>query len=334
MTKIAVIGVMENTGREILNFLAEDGRKPGDIFALEPKSPLGNMVSYGEDDELDVYNLDDFDFSKADIAIFALSEEITRRYLPKAAAKNLKIIDCSGATAADTEVPMVIAGINDEAVKDAVKNIVSVPSALTTQMLLPLAAVNRECCLVRLVASAYVSTSAGGKEAMDELFNQTRKIYMNSSLADDEKFFKKQIAFNVLPQVGEFIGEETKYEWAVNAESKKVLNGKMKVHANCAFVPAFIGAAMFVNAECALETDVSDVRRMMQNTPGVIVFDKQVDGGYVSLADVQGESDIYVSRLRQDISTENGFSFWCVADNLRAAAAGNAFRVMKLMLGR
>lgn len=332
MSKIAVVGVTENIGREILTFLYEDGISAEDIIALEPKSPLGNMVSSGEDDELDVYNLDDFDFAKADIAIFATTEEIGKRYLPKAAAKGIKIIDCSGATFTDTDVPMIIAGINDAAVHEAKKRIVSVPSALTTQMLLPLGKVNEKFSVKRLIASAYISTSVYGKEAMDELFNQTRKIYMNTTLADDEQVFKKQIAFNVLPQVGEFIGEETKFEWAVNAETKKVLGGNMKVHANCAFVPAFIGAALYVNAECALEVDVDDVRKLMKETKGVVVFDKQLDGGYVSLNDVQGEDDIYISRLRQDLSVENGFSFWCVADNLRASVAKNAFEVMKHML--
>ncbi len=332
MSKIAVIGVTENVGREILTFLEADGVPADNVIALEPKSPLGNLVSYGEDDELDVFNLDNFDFSQADIAIFATTEEIAKRYLPKAKAKNIKIIDCSGATFADTDVPMIVAGLNDEHIKNAKHNIVSIPSALTTQMLLPLAKVNETFGLKRLIASAYISTSVYGKDAMDELFNQTRKIYMNTTLVDDEQVFKKQIAFNVLPQVGEFIGEETKFEWMVNAETKKVLNGNMKVHANCAFVPVFIGAALYVNAECVNEVDVDKIRNEMKKTKGVVVFDKQVDGGYVSLNDVQGEDDIYVSRLRQDLSVENGFSFWCVADNLRASVAKNAFNVMKLLL--
>lgn len=332
MTKIAVVGVNENIGREILTFLCEDGIAADDIIALEPKSPLGNLVSYGEDDELDVYNLDEFDFSKADVVLFATSEEIGKRYLPKAVAKGIKIIDCSGTTFADTDVPMVIAGINDTAVHNAKKQIVSVPSALTTQMLLPLGMVNEKLRIKRLIASAYISTSVYGKEAMDELFNQTRKIYMNTTLVNDEQVFKKQIAFNVLPQVGEFIGEETKFEWAVNAETKKVLGGDMRVHANCAFVPAFIGAALYVNVECAADVDVDEVRKLMKQTKGVTVFDKQLDGGYVSLNDVQGEDDIYISRLRQDLSVANGFSFWCVADNLRASVAKNAFNVMKRLL--
>lgn len=334
MQKIAVVGVMENVGREILTFLEEDGYTAEQVIALEAQSPLGTLVSYGEDDELDVYSLENFDFNKADLVIFASTEEIAKRYIPKAAAKNIKIIDCTGATLADPDVPMIVAGVNDHALTDAKKGIVAIPSALVTQMLLPLAKTNLESTVTHLTVSAYISTSFYGKPAMDELFNQTRRIFMNASLADNEKVFNKQIAFNVIPQVGEFIGEETKYEWSLNAETKKVLGGNMKIHANCAFVPAFIGSAMFINAECAAEVDIDKIRKQMRDTKGVIVFDKQVDGGYVTLTDIQGENDIYVSRLRQDTSVTNGFSFWCVADNLRAGTAQNAFNVLKLMLNK
>ena len=331
MTKIAVVGAMDQIGREILSFLNEGGYQASDVFALEPHSPLGNMVSYGEDDELDVYNPDEFDFSKADYVIFATDKQTAKHYLAKACA-HAKVIDCSSVTFEDTNVPMLIAGLNDHALGDKSVRVVSVPSALTTQILLPLTKVNEEFPIARLVTSAYVSTSVYGKAAMDELFNQTRKIFMNATLADDEQVFQKQIAFNVLPQVGSFIGDETQFEWAVNAEIKKVLGGKIKVHANAAFVPAFIGAGAFVNVECAVDVDAESVRKLMQSTENVVVFDKQLDGGYVSLNDVQGEDMIYVSRIRQDVSVTNGFSFWCVADNLRASTAQNAFQVLKLWL--
>jgi len=332
MAKIAIVGATESLGREILNLLSEKDVQVSDILALEPKSPLGTMVSYGEDDDLDVLNLDDFDFSKADVAVFACPAEMAKRYLPKAAAKGIKIVDCSGATSSDVDVPMIIAGLNNDDLKKASKNIVSVPSAVVTQILKPLSKVNEKYGVKRIVASAYLSTSFHSRQAMDELFSQTRKIYMNAPLVDDEEIFKKQIAFNVLPQVGDFIGEDTYAEWAVNAEIKKVLGGNMKAHANLAYVPAFIGAGIFVNIETAEEFDLDDVRALMEKTAGVTLFDKQVDGGYVSLNDVQGENDIYVSRLRQDLSAQNALSFWCVADNLKADCAKNACDVMELML--
>lgn len=332
MTKIAIVGATENLGREILNFLSENDVGLSDVIALETKTPMGTQVSYGMEDDIDVLNLDDFDFSKADVAIFATTAEIAKRFVPKALLKNIKVIDCSDAFAADADVPMIVAGLNNEAVKEAKKGMVCVPSALATQMLKPLIKVNEKYGLKRMVASAYLSTSIHGKEAMDELFAQTRKIYMNASLVDDEDVFKKQIAFNVLPQVGEFIGEETDAEWRVDAEIKKVLGSDVKVHANLAYIPAFIGAGLFVNAETLKDFDLDDVRAMMEQTDGVSVFDKQVEGGYVSLNDVQGENDVYVSRLRQDLSVQNGFSFWTVADNLKADVARNAFEVMNLMV--
>jgi len=332
MVKIAVVGAKENLGREILGILSENDVNAQDVIALESKSPLGTLVSYNDDEDLDVLNLDDFDFSKADIVLFACNQEIAKRFLPKAASKGVQILDCSGAAATDADVPMVVAGLNDEEVKNAKKNIVSVPMAVVTQILKPLIKVNEKYGLIRLVLSAYVSTSFHSREAMDELFAQTRKVYMNEPLVDDEEIFKKQIAFNVLPQVGDFIGEETEVEWAINAQVKKVLGGNMKVHANLAYVPTFIGAGIFTNVETLKDVDVTDVQKLMKETDGVVVFDKQTEGGYVSVSDVQGENDIYVSRLRQDVSAEKGFSFWSVADNLRADCARNAFDVMKLML--
>lgn len=332
MNKIAVVGVQESIGREILSFLEEDGIKAKDVVALDHKSVLGNQVSYGEDDELDVLNLDDFDFAGIDVAIFAITAELAKRYVPKALAKGVKVIDTSTAFFAEADVPMIVAGVNNDKMQEAKRGLVSIPSAPVTQMLLPLSAVNDKYLIKRIVVSTYMSTSIYGKEAMDELFDQIRKIYMNDTLADNQKVFNKQIAFNVIPQVGEFLGDETDCEWALNAETKKVLNRDIKVHANCSVIPAFIGCGEYINVECEDEVDVEDVRQLMTKTPGVVVFDKHVNGGYVTMTDVQGENDIYVSRLRQDVSVENGISFWCVADNLRVGVAKNAFAVMKLFL--
>ncbi len=332
MNKIAVIGVQESIGREILSFLEEDGIKAKDVVALDHKSVMGNQVSYGEDDELDVLNLDDYDFAGVDVAIFATTAELAKRYVPKALAKNVKVIDTSTAFFAESDVPMIVAGVNNDKISEAKRGLVSIPSAPVTQMLLPLSAVNDKYLIKRIVVSTYMSTSIYGKEAMDELFDQIRKIYMNDTLADNQKIFNKQIAFNVIPQVGEFLGDETDCEWALNAETKKVLNRDIKVHANCAVIPAFIGCGEYINVECEDEVDVDDVRQLMAKTEGVVVFDKHVNGGYVTMTDVQGENDIYVSRLRQDVSVENGISFWCVADNLRVGVAKNAFAVMKLFL--
>lgn len=334
MTKIAVIGVQDIYGREILNLLSEDGHSADNIFAIEPKAPLGTQVSYGEDDSLDVHNIEDFDFSQVSAAIFASSLDISKKYINKALAKKVKVVDCTTAFFAESSVPMIVSGVNNDAIASASQGLVAVPSPFVTQMLLPLAEIHRQYQLKRLVVSTYTSVSIYGKAAMDELFNQVRRIYMNNTLADEQKIFHKQIAFNVIPQVDEFIGEETACEWTINAETKKVLGGNLKIHANCAIVPAFIGCGEFVNVECEQEVDVDEVRKLMKTTKNVVVFDKNTDGGYVTLTDVQGESDIYISRLRQDASTENGFSFWCVADNLRAGIAQNAVQVLKLLIAQ
>ncbi len=332
MKKIAVVGVNNNQGRELLTTLEENGFAADEVMAVDTDSPLGTQVSYGEDVDMDVFDLRDFDFSAVKLAVFCTSEEVAKRYIPHATAKNVMVIDCSSAYATDIDVPLIISGINDDKVSGAKKGIIAIPSPQVTQLLKPLQKISANNKIKRLVINAYMSASVYGKEAMDELFNQTRKIFMNEPIVDDQEVFHKQIAFNVLPQVGEFIGDETQKEWIMNVEIKKVLGGEVKVHANCAVIPAFVGIGEFVNVECEQEVDVDAIRNLMRDTKGVVVFDKHVDCGYVSLNDVQGESDVYVSRLRQDVSVENGFSFWCVADDLKAASTQNAFNILQKVL--
>ena len=211
MNKIAIVGVNNSLGRELLNILEENGTSADSIFAVDVNSPLGTQVSYGEDVDMDVWNLDDFDFSSVKLAVFATSDEIAKRYIPHATAKKVTVIDCSSAYAADSDVPLIIAGLNDEKISDAQKGIIAVPSPQVTQVMLPLQKVAETHKIKRLVINTYMAASIYGREAMDELFVQTRKIFMNEPIVDDEKIFHKQIAFNVLPQVGEFIGDETKY---------------------------------------------------------------------------------------------------------------------------
>lgn len=331
MSKIAVAGVKESLGHELLTLLSENDIPVDDVYALEAKSPLGSIVSYGEDDELDVLALEEFDFKKADVLIFAATKELGKRYIKKAASAGCKVIDLSGATFTDADVPYVINEINGNLLTKELQ-IVGVPSAIVYQTLLPLAHSLKQHQLKRLVVNVFCSTSYYGRPAMDELFSQSRKIFLNETLADNQEIFKKQIAFNILPQVGEFVGDETALEWSINAEIKKILQNDIKVHANCAFVPTFIGDAAFVNAEFNDEVDADDIRNNMQSVPDVVVFDKNVDAGYVSVDDVQGEDSIYISRIRQDVSVDNGISFWTVADNLRAGGAKVAFAILKKWL--
>ena len=327
MQKIAIIGVKENLGYELLNLFSENGFSPKSIIAIETQAPLGTIVSYGEDHELDVVALDNFDFNQTDIAIFCSPKAITQKYLPKASTSTCKIIDLTEASFSNASVPCIIPGINCHLITPETK-IISIASPTVYQALLPLANTLKTNRLTRLIITAYISTSHLGRPAMDELFSQSRKIFLNESLNDNKKVFQKQIAFNILPQVGEFIGEETSLEWHINAEIKKILNPNIKVHANAAYVPTFIGDGIFVNAEFEDEIDATNVRQDMEKVPNVVVFDKNLDGGYVSVDDIQGEDNVYVSRIRQDISVENGISYWSVLDNLRAGSAKVAFDIL------
>lgn len=332
MGKIAVIGVKEDKGREFLTILSENGVAADDVVALELKAVLGTVVSFGEDDELDVEALEGFDFKRVEAAVFFGAKEVLKRYVKKAAEVGIKVIDTTGALLGDESVPMVIDGIGDwQDVGE--KRVVSAAESAVYQVLLPLAEVLKSHKLKRLGVNLFCSTSYFGRAGMDELFSQSRKIFLNESLADNQAVFKKQIAFNVLPQVGEFIGDETEVEWRINAEIKKILGGEVKVNANAAFVPTFIGDGAFVSVEFFDEVDADEIREMMKRAPNVVVFDKAVDGGYVSVDDVQGEDSVYVSRVKQDVSVENGISFWCVADNLRAGSAVNVYGILKSLRG-
>lgn len=332
MTKIAIVGATSSIGRELLTFFEIDNVSKENIFAVDVKAPLGTMVSYGEDHDLDVYNLDDFDFGKVEYAIFATSKPISKKFVSKAIAKNVKVVDASGQFITDTDVPLIVAGVNDRDIKKAKKGIVSIPSPLATQILTPLKEIDNKYNITRIVSNSYVSTSYYGTEAMDELFNQTKKIFGNQQIVDNQQVFNKQIAFNVIPQVDEFIGDETYLEWAVNVEVKKVLHLDVKVHANCAFVPTFVGIGQFVNIECEEDIDIDEAKGIMEQADGVVIFDKNLDGGYFSMSDVQGEDNLYISRLRQDVSVESGISFWSVSDNLRFGIARNAYKTLKVFM--
>lgn len=330
MKKIAVIGADNNIGREVLAFLANDGYKKADVVALDVAVPLGTQAAYGEEDDIDVINLEGFDFSGVDLAVFAAEKEVSKRFLHKALDKKVKVIDCTNMLFDRDDVPMILSGLNDDLLRNKDINLVTIPSAVVAQILLPLKEIGREYGIKRLIVSTYNSTSIYGTEGMDELFAQTRKIFMNESLVDNQKVFEKQVAFNVIPQVEDFIGDETQYEWKINAEIKKIVGHDIKVHANCAIIPAFVGSAAYVNVECEKDVDVADVEKLMKKVKGLVVFDKKTKGGYVTLSDVQGEQEVYISRLRQDVSVKSGFSFWTVADDLRFGVAGNIYKIIKL----
>lgn len=326
--QIAVVGATTNIGREIISCLAENEVDVKNVVAVDSKVTFGVEVSYGYDAELIVNNIDGYDFSKIDVVIFASTIDITKKYAKKLATEGKKVIDVTGLYDLDEDVPMIISSVNQIDIEKATKNIISVPNSIASQIAVVLKELHSKYEVERVVASTYQSVSYYGKDAMDELFNQTRGIYVNEPPLNHKKVFSKQIAFNVIPQVSSFIsGGETDEEWKVNLHLKKILSNNIRVHANSAIIPTFAGSAAFVNVETRNDIDIDEVREILKETESLVLFDRVYEEGYVTPAEVGGEEKIYVSRLRQDVSVENGISFWVVADTIKAAIAENVAKI-------
>lgn len=279
-------------------------------------------------------NLADFDFHGVDIALMSAGGGVSEKFAPKIAKAGCVVIDNSSQWRMDPDVPLVVPEVNPEAIAGyKKKNIIANPNCSTIQMVVPLAALHKAFHIERVVVSTYQSVSGAGKEAMDELFNQTRGIFMNQMPSENQKKFTKQIAFNVIPHIDVFLDDgSTKEEWKMTAETKKILDPKIKVHANCARVPVFVGHAEYVNIETTDEISDTAATEILRETPGVIVIDSRENGGYPTPAEVAGEGEVYVSRIRSDATVDNGLSFWCVADNLRKGAALNAVQIAEVLV--
>ncbi len=334
MVKVAVVGATGNVGREMLQTLAQREFPADEVFALASSKSVGKEVSYGEDDVLKVRDLATFDFKGVDIALMSAGGSVSEKYAPKIAAAGCVVIDNSSQWRMDPDVPLVVPEVNPEAIAGYTKkNIIANPNCSTIQMVVPLAALHKEFVVKRVVVTTYQSVSGAGKEAMDELFDQTRGIYMNQPIYETQKKFPKQIAFNVIPQIDVFMDDgATKEEWKMMVETKKIVDPKIKVHANCARVPVFIGHAEYVNIETEKEISDEAATKLLKHTKGVEVIDLREPDGYPTQAEIAGEDDVFVSRIRQDFSVENGLSFWCVADNLRKGAALNAVQIAEVLL--
>ena len=334
MVKVAVVGATGNVGREMLSILAEREFPAAEVVALASARSEGKEVSFGEDEILKVKNLDTFDFHGIDIALMSAGASVSAKYAPKIAAAGCVVIDNSSQWRTDPDVPLVVPEVNPQAIADyKKKNIIANPNCSTIQMVVALKPLHDAFQIKRVVVSTYQSVSGAGKAAMDELFDQTRGIYMNQPISETQNKFTKQIAFNVIPHIDVFMEDgATKEEWKMMAETKKILDPKIKLHANCARVPVFISHAEYVNIETV--KDISDVAatEVLRKAQGVKVIDMRAPEGYPTQAEVAGEDDVYVSRIRQDLSVENGISFWCVADNLRKGAALNAVQIAEVLL--
>ncbi|MBX2833903.1 MAG: aspartate-semialdehyde dehydrogenase [Micavibrio sp.] len=329
--KVAVVGATGNVGHEILKILDERNFPADEVIALASSRSVGKEVSYGDHD-LKVRDLATFDFSDVDIVLSSPGGKVSAEYSPKAAAAGAIVIDNTSHWRMDPDVPLVVPEVNPEAINDIKKGIIANPNCSTIQMVVALKPLHDVAKIKRVVVSTYQSVSGTGKNAMDELFNQTKGIYANQTPMPN--VYPKQIAFNAIPQIDVFMDDGmTKEEWKMMVETKKILDPKIKVCANCVRIPVFIGHAEMVNVELENEISAIEAKDILRSAPGVTVVDlEQEDLEFVTPNEVQGEDDVYISRIREDITVENGLNFWCVADNLRKGAALNTVQIAELLI--
>ena len=331
--RVVIAGATGNVGREMLNILAERHFPVDEIVALASRKSLGSEVSFG-DRTLKTKDLDTFDFTGWDMALFAVGSEATKKYAPKAAKAGCVVIDNSSLYRYDADVPLIVPEVNAHAIHDyAKKNIIANPNCSTAQMVVALKPLHDRATIKRVVVSTYQSVSGAGKEGMDELWDQTKSIYNPTDSKPPTKF-TKQIAFNVIPHIDVFMDSgDTKEEWKMMVETKKIVDPKIKVTATCVRVPVFVGHAESINIEFEDHLDENEARDILREAPGVMVIDKREDGGYVTPVECAGDFATFISRIRQDSTIDNGLNLWCVSDNLRKGAALNAVQIAEL-LGR
>ncbi len=326
---VAVVGATGNVGRELLNILAEREFPADEVIALASERSAGAEISYGEDEVLKVQNLATFDFDGVDIVLSSPGAKVSAEYSPKAAAAGAVVIDNTSHFRMDPDVPLVVPEVNPEAIAGyKKKGIIANPNCSTIQMVVALKPLHDLAGIKRVVVATYQSVSGGGKEAMDELFNQTRGIFVNEPASSNQQVFTKQIAFNAIPHIDKFMDDgQTKEEWKMVVETKKILDPKIKVTASCVRLPVFIGHAEAVNLEFARPVSDDEAREALKAAPGVVVVDHRADEGYVTPVECAGEDPVYVSRIRSDSTVDNGLNLWVVADNLRKGAALNTVQI-------
>ena len=331
--KVVVVGATGNVGREMLNILAERQFPVDELAVLASRRSLGTEVSFGEK-TLKTKDLDTFDFTGWDIALFAVGSEATKKYAPIAAKQGCVVIDNSSLYRYDAEIPLIVPEVNPEAVHQySNKNIIANPNCSTAQMVVALKPLHDRATIKRVVVSTYQSVSGAGKEGADELWDQTKSIYNPVTDVPPNKF-QKQIAFNVIPQIDVFMDSgDTKEEWKMVVETKKIVDPKIKVTATCVRVPVFVGHSESINIEFEDHLDENEARDILREAPSVMVIDKREDGGYVTPIECVGDFATFISRIRQDSTIDNGINLWCVSDNLRKGAALNAVQIAEL-LGR
>ncbi|HEU5482671.1 MAG TPA: aspartate-semialdehyde dehydrogenase [Sphingomicrobium sp.] len=332
--RVAVVGATGNVGREILNILAERQFPLDELAAVASSRSTGDAIDFGDSgEELRVRNLEHFDFSGWDMALFAAGSKVSEKYVPKAAGSGCTVIDNSSLYRMDPDVPLIVPEVNAEAIDGyRKKNIIANPNCSTAQLVVALKPLHDAATIRRVVVATYQSVSGTGKAAMDELFNQSRNIFVGDS--NEPSIYPKQIAFNVIPQAGDFLEDgSTTEEWKLVVETKKILDPKIRVSATAVRVPVFVGHSEAVNVEFEKELSAEAAQAILREAPGVMLVDKREAGGYVTPVEAVGEYATYVSRVRDDPTVEHGLSLWVVSDNLRKGAALNAVQIAEL-LGR
>ncbi|MBG06899.1 MAG: aspartate-semialdehyde dehydrogenase [Pseudomonadota bacterium] len=332
--KVAVAGATGNVGREILNILHERNFPADEVIPLASEASIGKEVSYGEDDVLTVQALNHFDFKGTDLGLFSPGGAISAEHAPRAAAAGCVVIDNTSHFRMDPDVPLVVPEVNPQALDGyAERNIIANPNCSTIQMVVALKPLHDAAKIKRVVVSTYQSVSGAGRAGMDELFNQTRQVYVNDPIQPD--IFTKRISFNVIPHIDKFMDDgSTKEEWKMVVETKKILDPNISVIATCVRVPVFIGHAEAVHLEFENPIDEDMAREVLSAAPGVVVVDHRADEGYVTPEESATEDDVYVSRIRTDPTVENGLAMWVVSDNLRKGAALNTVQIAEALVER
>jgi aspartate-semialdehyde dehydrogenase len=331
--KVAVIGATGNVGREMLNVLAERTFPADEVFAIASRRSMGVEVSFG-DQRLKCRDLEQFDFRGIDFALMSAGSAISKEWAPRIGASGCVVIDNSSFWRYDPDVPLIVPEVNADAVAGFTKkNIIANPNCSTAQLVVVLKPLHDRAKIKRVVVATYQSVSGAGKEAMDELWDQTKGIFTTNPSAP--KKFTKQIAFNVIPHIDVFLDDgSTKEEWKMMAETKKILDPKIKLTATCVRVPVFVGHSEAVNVEFEEPITAEEARKILREAPGVLVVDKREPGGYVTPVECVGDYATFVSRIRDDQTLDNGLSFWVVSDNLRKGAALNTVQIAETIVNR
>ena len=332
--RVAIAGATGNVGREILNILHERKFPAAEVVPLASEASIGKDVSYGEEETLKVQALNHYDFKGTDLGLFSPGGAVSAEHAPRAAAAGCVVIDNTSHFRMDPDVPLVVPEVNPQALEGcAARNIIANPNCSTIQMVVALKPLHDIAAIKRIVVSTYQSVSGAGRAGMDELFNQTRQVYVNDPLQPET--FSKRIAFNVIPQIDKFMDDgSTKEEWKMVVETKKILDSEIDVIATCVRVPVFVGHGEAVHVEFENAIDEDAARAALDAAPGVVVVDHRTDQGYVTPEESATEDDVYVSRIRRDPSVENGLAMWVVSDNLRKGAALNTVQIAEALIAR